>query len=145
MPANAGISFTATNALQTFTVTYKLGDGSTDDDIVFTQAYGEATKQPDMATVNVLDGYTFEGWDRTIADIVTENVTYTARWSAVLGARRTTPSSDPEPVGVVSNPEPPVTYDGLSRYIAIMACSLMLSLYFAPSALRAYRVNKYRK
>ena len=97
MPTNAGISFTATNALQTFTVTYQLDDGSTDDDIVFTQYYGETTKQPDMATVNVVDGYTFEGWSREIAATVTEDATYIARWSAVLGARR-----GPNPVSPTS-------------------------------------------
>lgn len=147
MPTNAGISFTATNALQTFTVTYQLGDGSTNDDIVYTQSYGETTKQPDMTTVNVVDGYTFEGWSRDIADIVTEDATYIARWSAVLGARRTTPTGDPIPesVNTIENPELPSTYDGIARYVVIMACSLVLSLYFAPGAIRAYRVNKYRK
>lgn len=142
MPTNAGISFTATNARQTYTVTYRLGSGSDDDDIVFTQTYGETTKQPDMATVNILDGYTFEGWDRTIADTVTENATYIARWSAVLGARRGT---TPETVNSADDVNSPLTYDPITRYIAILVCSLMLSLYFAPGALRAYRVNKYRK
>ena len=143
MPTNAGISFTATNALQTYTVTYQLGDGSTNDDIVYTQSYGETTKQPDMTTVNVVDGYTFEGWSSDIADIVTEDATYTARWSAVLGARRTTPTGDPIPesVNTVENPELPSTYDGITRYVVIMACSLVLSLYFAPGTIRAYRVN----
>lgn len=143
MPSNAGINFIATNALQTYNVTYVLGDGSNDDDIVFEQAYGETTKQPDMATVNINDGYTFEGWNRDIANTVTEDITYTARWSAVLGARRGRPS-EPESVKT-NNPELPSTYDPISRYVAILACSLMLSLYFAPGALRAYRVNKYRK
>ena len=142
MPANAGISFTATNARQTYTVTYRLGSGSDDDDIVFTQTYGETTKQPDMTTVNILDSYTFEGWDRTIADTVTENVTYTARWSAVLGDRRDT---TPEAVNSADDVDSPLTYDPITRYVAILACSLTLSLYFAPGALRAYRVNKYRK
>ena len=148
MPTNAGISFTATNALQTYTVTYQLGDGSNDEDIVFTQYYGDTTKQPDMTTVNVVDGYTFEGWSSDIADIVTEDVTYTARWSAVLGPRRdTAPTGDPIPesVNTVENPELPSTYDGITRYVVIMACSLVLSLYFAPGTIRAYRVNKYRK
>lgn len=142
MPTNAGISFTATNARQTYTVTYRLGSGSDDDDIVFTQTYGETTKQPDMATVNILDGYTFEGWDRTIADTVTENVTYTARWSAVLDARHDT---TPEAVNSADDVDSPLTYDPITRYVAILVCSLTLSLYFAPGALRAYRVNKYRK
>ena len=147
MPTNAGISFTATNALQAFTVTYQLGDGSNDEDIVFTQYYGDATKQPDMTTVNVNEGYTFEGWNHEIAPTVTKDVTYTARWSAVLGARRTTPTGDPIPesVNTVENPELPSTYDGITRYVVIMACSLVLSLYFAPGTIRAYRVNKYRK
>ena len=143
MPTNAGISFTATNARQTYKVTYTLGDGSDDEDIIFEQAYGETTKQPDMDTVNINDGYTFEGWNRDIANTVTEDITYTARWSAVLGARRGQPS-EPESVKT-NNPELPSTYDPISRYVAILACSLTLSLYFAPGALRAYRVNKYRK
>ena len=147
MPTNAGISFTATNALQTFTVTYQLSDGSSDEDIVFTQYYGDATKQPDMTTVNVNEGYTFEGWNHEIAPTVTEDVTYTARWSAVLGARRTTPTGDPIPesVNTAENPELPSTYDDITHYVVIMACSLVLSLYFAPGTIRAYRVNKYRK
>ena len=147
MPTNAGISFTATNALQTFTVTYQLGDGSNDEDIVFTQYYGDTTKQPDMTTINVNEGYTFEGWNHEIAPTVTEDATYTARWSAVLGARRTTPTGDPilESVNTAENPELPSTYDDITRYVVIMACSLVLSLYFAPGALRVYRVNKYRK
>lgn len=145
MPTNAGISFTATNALQTYTVTYQLGDGSNDEDIVFTQYYGDTTKQPDMTTVNVNEGYTFEGWSREIASTVTENVTYVAKWSAVLGARRGTDPETPAVTNPDSNVEPPLTYDALSRYIAILVCSIALSFYFAPSTLRAYRVHKYRK
>ena len=145
MPTNAGISFTATNALQTYTVTYQLGDGSSDEDIVFTQYYGDTTKQPDMTTVNVNEGYTFEGWSREIAPTVTENVTYVAKWSAVLGARRGTGPETPAVTNPDSNVEPPLTYDALSRYITILVCSIALSFYFAPSTLRAYRVHKYRK
>ena len=145
MPTNAGISFTATNALQTYTVTYQLGDGSNDEDIVFTQYYGDTTKQPDMTTINVNEGYTFEGWSREIAPTVTENVTYVAKWSAVLDTRRGTDPETPAVTNPDSNVEPPLTYDALSRYIAILACSIALSFYFAPSTLRAYRVHKYRK
>lgn len=145
MPTNAGISFTATNALQTYTVTYQLGDGSNDEDIVFTQYYGDTTKQPDMTTINVNEGYTFEGWSREIAPTVTENVTYVAKWSAVLDTRRGTDPETPAVTNPNSNVEPPLTYDALSRYIAILACSIALSFYFAPSTLRAYRVHKYRK
>jgi len=145
MPTNAGISFTATNALQTYTVTYQLGDGSNDEDIVFTQYYGDTTKQPDMTTVNVNEGYTFEGWSREIAPTVTENVTYVAKWSAVLDTRRGTDPETPAVTNPDSNVEPPLTYDALSRYIAILVCSIALSFYFAPSTLRAYRVHKYRK
>ena len=145
MPTNAGISFTATNALQTYTVTYQLGDGSNDEDIVFTQYYGDTTKQPDMTTINVNEGYTFEGWSREIAPTVTENVTYVAKWSAVVSARRGTDPETPAVTNPDSNVEPPLTYDALSRYIAILVCSIALSFYFAPSTLRAYRVHKYRK
>lgn len=145
MPTNAGISFTATNALQTYTVTYQLSDGSNDEDIVFTQYYGDTTKQPDMTTVNVNEGYTFEGWNHEIAPTVTENVTYVAKWSAVLGARRGTNPETPAVANPDSNIEAPFTYDALTRYVIILACSAALSLYFAPSALRAYRVHRYRK
>lgn len=145
MPTNAGISFTATNALQTYTVTYQLSDGSNDEDIVFTQYYGDTTKQPDMTTVNINEGYTFEGWNREIAPTVTENVTYVAKWSAVLGARRGTNPETPAVTDSDSNIEAPFTYDALTRYVIILACSAALSLYFAPSALRTYRVHRYRK
>ena len=146
MPTNAGINFLATNAMATYRVTYKLGVGSDDDDITYEQSYGEETRQPDMDSININDGYTFEGWDRDIADTVTEDAVYVARWSSAFSTRGTgtTPESIPDN-GQDSNVEPPFTYDGFTRYIAILTASAMLSLYFAPSALRAYRVHRYRK
>jgi hypothetical protein len=98
-----------------------------------------------MTTINVNEGYTFEGWSREIAPTVTENVTYVAKWSAVLDTRRGTDPETPAVTNPDSNVEPPLTYDALSRYIAILVCSIALSFYFAPSTLRAYRVHKYRK
>jgi len=140
MPTNSGINFTATNTRQTYTITYQLGAGSTDDDIVFTQSYGEPTQQPDMAAITILDGYTFEGWNREIDSTVMGDTAYVARWSSFIADTDATRGIDPS-----SNIEPPLTYDSLTHYYAILASSLVLSLYFAPSALRAYRVQKYRK
>ncbi len=138
MPANAGVSFTATNTPQSYTVTYQLGAGSNDSDIVYTQAYGEATQRPDMSTITILDGYTFEGWDRAIAATVTEDATYVAKWSSVASTRGSaeTPSA--------SNVDAPLTYDDVTLYVAILSISSAVFLLNFPSALRAYRVLRYR-
>lgn len=143
MPTNAGINFLATNALETFNVKYELGAGSNDDDIEYTQNYGDATNQPNMDNVTINDGYTFEGWNREIAPTVTEDATYVAKWSSVTSSDDTsTPIENPK---TDDNIEPPLTYDNITKYTAILGVSVVLSFYFAPSILRAYRVHRYRR
>lgn len=145
MPTNSGINFLATNSLQTYKITYELGDGSDSDDIVYEQGYGDTTKQPDMSAIELRDGYEFIGWSRDIAETVTEDATYVAKWSYISSTKSITTTA-PEPVAKTADDvEPPFTYDALTRYVAILVSSLALSLYFAPAALRAYRVRRYRK
>jgi hypothetical protein len=145
MPTNSGINFLATNSLQTYEITYELGDGSDSDDIVYEQGYGETTKQPDMNAIELRDGYEFIGWSRDIAETVTEDATYVAKWSYVSSAKSITVTTPESVAKTADDVEPPFTYDALTRYVAILASSLTLSLYFAPAALRAYRVRRYRK
>ena len=67
--------------LQEYTVKYLPGDHGT-----FTAAehtglhYGDAT--PAAPETTGAPGYTFAGWDSEVADTVTNNATYTAKWEA---------------------------------------------------------------
>ncbi|MBE5996030.1 MAG: hypothetical protein E7240_01580 [Lachnospiraceae bacterium] len=67
---------------QQFTVEYKKGDHGT-----FTEAkheglaYNDATPKAPETTGET--GFEFDGWDPEIADKVTENAVYTAKWKAV--------------------------------------------------------------
>ena len=67
--------------LQEYTVKYLPGDHGT-----FTAAehtglhYGDAT--PAAPETTGAPGYTFAGWEPTVADTVTNNATYTAKWEA---------------------------------------------------------------
>ncbi|MCQ2570859.1 MAG: hypothetical protein MJ154_01245 [Candidatus Saccharibacteria bacterium] len=149
MPSNAGINFLATNALETFNVKYELGAGSNDDDIEYTQNYGDTTNQPNMDDIAINEGYTFEGWNREIAPTVTEDVVYVAKWSSVIpdSNPKTDDGTTPEdPFAGNNNVDSPLTYDGISKYAAILGTSVAaLAIYFAPSAIRAYRVYRYRR
>ena len=150
MPTNAGISFTATNTLESYTITYELGVGSDDDDIVYRQHYGETTQQPDMNTVSIREGYVFEGWNKAIKETVTSDATYVAKWSSVTRAVTDGTMAESVPGDVAGgassdNIQPPLTLDGYVSYWRIMGLSAALSLYFVPRVMRAYRVRRYRK
>jgi hypothetical protein len=147
MPTNSGISFRATNALQTFKITYVLGDGANDGDINYEQNYGEETKVPDMTAVSVRSGYEFQGWSQEIAHTVTEDAVYSAKWSHTSSTSSNTfgPKITPEAVKTSKNPELPYTYDGISDHVRMLIVSLIISLGFLPRVVRAYRVHRYRK
>ena len=65
-----------------YTVTYI--DGVADEEIFADESYtvGEGSLTPAFSGTPEREGYTFVGWDKTVADVVTENVTYTAVWTA---------------------------------------------------------------
>ena len=65
-----------------YTVTYT--DGVADEEIFADESYtvGEGSLTPAFSGTPEREGYTFVGWDKTVADVVTENVTYTAVWTA---------------------------------------------------------------
>ena len=66
-----------------YTVTYKYGFKQGDDDIIEskTQHYLDATFEPEKAPTR--NGYKFDGWDKEIAETVTEDAVYTAQWIKV--------------------------------------------------------------
>ncbi len=60
-----------------YTITFVLGNGEAD--VVLTQNYGTEITAPENP---VREGYTFDGWDKTIPETVpAEDVTITARWT----------------------------------------------------------------
>jgi hypothetical protein len=160
MPERNGIIVYATNSREFFTITYNLGVGAYDSVIAFEeQYYGDPTPVADLTDIETRDGYTFVGWDDEVSEYVTGNATYRAVWDREdrrgraetgtddLDDDGTTPDSiTPESVhSSDDNVEPPFTYDGIHNYVRILILSISVSLYFAPRALRAYRVRKYRK
>lgn len=64
----------------TYTVTYT--DGVEGEEIFEDQTHTlrEGAETPAFDGTPTREGYTFEGWDKTIADTVTADVTYTAQW-----------------------------------------------------------------
>ena len=66
--------------VQTFTVTYT--DGVENEEVFQDQSYtvepGKPT--PAFSGTPTRNGYTFAGWEPTVAETVTENATYTALW-----------------------------------------------------------------
>lgn len=87
---------------KTFTVTYTDGaDGAVFADKVYSNlSFGTAT--PAFSGTLAREGYTFAGWNPTVAGTVTANVTYVAQWEAgKTSARRvplpTIPKPDPAP------------------------------------------------
>ncbi len=63
-------------------------DGVDGEDIFADQTYTvlPGLKTPEFVGTPVRDGYTFMGWDKVIAELVTENATYTAMWIDNSGA-----------------------------------------------------------
>ena len=69
-------------AITPYTVTYT--DGVADEEIFADESYtvGEGSLTPAFTGTPEREGYTFAGWDQEIADVVTQDVTYTAVWTA---------------------------------------------------------------
>ena len=83
--------------VETYTVTYTDGMGGAAFAEQKTEGllYGDPT--PAFAGDPALDGYTFTGWDKEIAETVTESVTYTAQWQAVPADVQPEAQSDVQP------------------------------------------------
>ena len=71
-------TYTATWAVNQYTITFKLGNG--DDDVVMTQNYGTELVVP----VPTRKGYNLTGWDSEVpATVPAENKTFTAKWEVI--------------------------------------------------------------
>lgn len=83
---------------KTFTVTYTDGVGGAvfDNDVHSNLPSGTAT--PAFSGSLAREGYTFVGWNPAVAETVTADVTYAAKWEAgKTGPRRVTLPTIPEP------------------------------------------------
>ena len=80
--SDQGYAAAATNKRKSYTVTFAGGEHAASDftNIVKTQLYGEATITPSSDSIKGATGWIFDGWDKNIADKVTEDATYTATW-----------------------------------------------------------------
>ena len=69
-------------AITPYTVTYT--DGVADEEIFADETYtvGEGSLTPAFTGTPEREGYTFASWDQEIADVVTQDITYTAVWTA---------------------------------------------------------------
>ena len=110
--------------VETYTVTYTDGMGGAAFAEQKTEGllYGDPT--PAFAGDPALDGYTFTGWDKEIAETVTESVTYTAQWQAVPADVQPEVQSDVQPeadgngeIDMQKGPDgrPPLNPDGGDR------------------------------
>lgn len=87
---------------KTFTVTYTDGaDGAVFADKVYSNL-SSGTATPAFSGTPAREGYTFAGWNPAVAETVTANVTYAAKWEeGKTNARRvplpTIPKPDPAP------------------------------------------------
>ena len=83
-PVYIDITHTApTPSVTEYTVTYTDGvDGAAFADQTYTVKEGEAT--PAFDGTPARDGYVFLGWDPEVAETVTGNATYTAKWEKAL-------------------------------------------------------------
>ena len=71
-------TYTATWAVNQYTITFKLGNG--DDDVVMPQNYGTELVAPEPTR----KGYNFKGWDSEVPTTVpAENKTFTAKWEVI--------------------------------------------------------------
>jgi hypothetical protein len=78
-PVKNALTLYAKWTINQYTITFKPENG--DEDTTITQDYGTAVTAPANPTKT---GYTFAGWDRNIpATMPAENMTVTARWTAV--------------------------------------------------------------
>lgn len=78
-PVQNALTLYAKWTINQYTITFKPENG--DKDTTITQGYGTAVTAPANPTRT---GYTFAGWDREIpATMPAENMTVTARWTAV--------------------------------------------------------------
>ena len=90
---------------KTFTVTYTDGaDGAVFPNQVY-RDLSSGTTTPAFSGTPAREGYTFAGWNPAVAETVTANVTYVAKWEAgKTNARRvplpTIPKPDPAPAAL---------------------------------------------
>ena len=78
-PVKNALTLYAKWTINQYTITFKPGNG--DEDTTITQNYGTPVTAPANPTKT---GYTFAGWDKKIpAAMPAENMTVTARWTAV--------------------------------------------------------------
>lgn len=79
------VTYTATftETVNCYTVTYQDGVSSSEvfADQSYTVEYGTPT--PAFAGTPYRAGYTFNGWEPSVSDTVTEDAVYTAKWSAI--------------------------------------------------------------
>ncbi len=74
------ITVTLTDTTVSYTVTYDFNGGEdAEGNTQLSKTLAEDSETPDAPEVS-RENYTFTGWDKKIADTVTENVTYTATW-----------------------------------------------------------------
>ena len=83
---------------KTFTVTYTDGaDGAVFPNQVYSNL-SSGTATPAFSGTPAREGYTFAGWNPAVAETVTANVTYVAKWEAgKTGPRRVTVPPIPDP------------------------------------------------
>ena len=103
-PVQNALTLYAKWTINQYTITFKPENG--DKDTTITQDYGTAVTAPANPTRT---GYTFAGWDREIpATMPAENMTVTARWTAVgsgsSGSSGGSSREDREPSYAVSAP-----------------------------------------
>lgn len=103
-PVQNALTLYAKWTINQYTITFKPENG--DEDTTITQDYGTAVTAPANPTKT---GYTFAGWDREIpATMPAENMTVTARWTAVgsgsSGSSGGSSREDREPSYAVSTP-----------------------------------------
>ncbi len=93
-----------------FTVSYLPGEFGDFEPYEFTVDYG--TETPIVTEILGLEGYEFIGWDKEIAETVTENMCYTALWKEIQNIEPIEPTDSVDPVDpVIDKPEEPIIPD----------------------------------